>query len=115
MYDAASPEDRAELLELGVRADVSGVLLDGSGRAVDAPLARRVIGISAGQLRHVPEVVALAYGLEKTAAVGAAIAGGYVSGLVTHSALAQALLAHSAGHVLPEPASAGTGESGDVR
>lgn len=93
LYDAVPPAEREALLELGVRADISGVLLDTDGRAVHAPLTRRIIGIDAARLRKVPDVLALAYGVEKTLAVDAAVRGGFVTGLVTHTALAQALLA----------------------
>lgn len=92
MYDAIPPPERAALVELGVRADVSGVLLDAEGRAVRAPVAQRVIGVDAAQLREIPEVIGLAYGPEKAHAARAAILGGYVQGLVTHSSFARALL-----------------------
>jgi DNA-binding transcriptional regulator LsrR (DeoR family) len=92
VYDAISPAERRGLVELGVRADVSGVLLDGEGRAVDAPLSRRMICIKAAQLQRVPEVIALAYDVQKTEAVRAAVQHGYVNGLVTHTTLAEALV-----------------------
>jgi DNA-binding transcriptional regulator LsrR (DeoR family) len=93
VYDAISPGERKSLLQLGVRADVSGVLLDVDGVAVRAPLTERMIGIRAAQLRQIPEIIALAYSAEKAAAARAAILGGYITGLVTHTAFARALLA----------------------
>jgi DNA-binding transcriptional regulator LsrR (DeoR family) len=93
VYDAISPAERKALLELGVRADVSGVLLDADGIAVSAPLTERMIGIRAAQLHRIPEVIALGYAAEKAPAARAAIRGGYVSGLVTHTSFARALLA----------------------
>lgn len=92
LYDAVSGEDRRALAELGVCADVSGVLLDSAGAAVDAALTDRIIGIHAAQLKQVPEVIALAYGVEKAAAARAAMLGGYVTSLVTHTAFARAVL-----------------------
>jgi DNA-binding transcriptional regulator LsrR (DeoR family) len=92
VYDAISPSERKALRRLETHADLSGVLLDVHGNAVEAPLTRRIIGIRAAQLRAIPEVVALAYGSEKESAVRATISGGYVTGLVTHSSLARALL-----------------------
>ena len=92
VYDAVSPAERERLLELGVHADVSGVLLDASGAAVPAPLTERMVCIGAEQLQAVPEVIALAYGVTKAPAARAAIRGGYVSAVVTHSSLAHALL-----------------------
>lgn len=93
VYDAISPAERTSLRELGVRADVSGVLLDADGEAVRAPLTDRIIGVRAAQLRKMPEVIAIAYGVEKAPAARAAILGGYVTGLVTHTQFARALLA----------------------
>jgi len=92
VYDAISPAERKALHKLGVRAEVSGVLLDADGTAVDAPLTERMICIDAAQLRRIPEVIALCYGREKAPAARAAILGGYVSGLVTHTSFAQAML-----------------------
>lgn len=92
VYDAISPAERERLLELGVHADVSGVLLDAEGTAVPAPLTERMVCIGADQLRAIPEVIALAYGATKAPAARAAICGGYVTAVVTHSSLAHALL-----------------------
>jgi DNA-binding transcriptional regulator LsrR (DeoR family) len=92
VYDAISPADRKALLKLGVRADLSGVLLDAEGKAVHAPLTERIIGVRAAQLRKIPEVIAVAYGRDKVPAARAAIVGGYVTGLVTHTSFARALL-----------------------
>jgi DNA-binding transcriptional regulator LsrR (DeoR family) len=92
VHDAISPAERRALHRLGVLADVSGVFLDAEGNAVQAPLTERIIGIRAAQLHRVPEVIAIAYGPEKAAATRAAICGGYVTGLVTHSSFARSLL-----------------------
>jgi DNA-binding transcriptional regulator LsrR (DeoR family) len=92
VYDAISQRERRALRRLGVRADVAGVFLDADGQAVDAPLTERIIGIRAGQLRQIPEVIAIAYGPEKAPAARAAIRGGYVNGVVTHTSFAHALL-----------------------
>lgn len=107
VYDAIGGAERDSLVDLGVRADVSGVLLDGAGSPVEAPLSQRMICITAGQLREVPEVIALAYGVQKADAVRAAVHGGYVNGLVTHSALAELLVGGKDG----KPVAAGTGTS----
>ena len=92
VHDAISQRERRTLRRLGVRADVSGVFLDANGVAVDAPLTDRIIGIRGAQLRVIPEVIALAYGPEKALAARAAIVGGYVNGIVTHTSFARALL-----------------------
>jgi len=93
IYDAVPPAERKALLRLGVHAEVSGVLLDVDGTAVHASLTERMIGIHDSDLRSIPEVIALVYGAEKASATRAAIRGGYVNGLVTHTGMALALLA----------------------
>lgn len=92
VYDAITPAERKALHKLGVRADVSGVLLDAAGRAVDAPLTDRMICVGAAELHRIPEVIGIVYGLEKVMAARSAILGGYVTGLVTHTSSARALL-----------------------
>ncbi len=92
-YDAITPTERKALLAHGVHADVSGVLLDELGRPVEVPPTDRMIRISAQDLHRIPEVIALAYGTEKAPAARAAIRGGFVTGLVTHTSFAHTLLA----------------------
>ncbi len=92
LYDAATDAERADITRRGVAAEVSGVLLDAFGEPVIAPLTERMIGISGAQMRAVPEVIGIAYGLGKADAVLAAVRGGLVDSLVTHSTLATALI-----------------------
>lgn len=94
VYESITPQERQELLALGVCAEICGsVLLDPSGAVVRAPLTERVIGISADELRQVPEVIALAYNTVKVPAARAAMEGGFVTSLVTHTDFARCLLA----------------------
>jgi DNA-binding transcriptional regulator LsrR (DeoR family) len=51
-----------------------------------------MVCIDAAQLHRIPEIVALAYGPEKAPAARAAVLGGYVHSLVTHTTFARALL-----------------------
>jgi DNA-binding transcriptional regulator LsrR (DeoR family) len=92
LYDASSEFDRQELRRLGVCADVSGVFLDADGKPVRTELAERMIGINHEQMRAIPEVIAIPYGVAKAPAVRAALTSGLIGGLVTHTALAQLLL-----------------------
>ena len=92
LHDALDPADQAVMRESGVCADLSGVLLDARGEAVETPISRRIIGITASQLRAVPEVVGIAYGLDKVPAAAAGIRGGYLDSLVTHTEFAHRLL-----------------------
>jgi DNA-binding transcriptional regulator LsrR (DeoR family) len=90
--DAVSPREREEMHALGVRAEVGGIQLDAEGRPVRTSLTDRLIGIEAEDLRAVPEVVGIVYGASKAGAVQAALRGGFVKSLVTHSEMADALL-----------------------
>ena len=101
LYDATSEAERAELREAGVCAEVSGVLIDDDGQPVTAPLTERMIGITAAQMRAVPEVIGIVYGLAKARAVSAAVRGGYVDSLVTHSTLATALIDAATNSAVP--------------
>jgi DNA-binding transcriptional regulator LsrR (DeoR family) len=92
LYDALTQTERAAMRRNGVHTDLSGVLLDARGEAVDTPLSRRIIAISALQLRRVPEVIGIAYGLNKVTAAHAGIRGGYLNALVTHTDFARQLL-----------------------
>ncbi len=92
LFDTASDADRDELRRLGVCAEVSGVFLDADGTPVPTPLRERMIGIDDRQMAAIPEVVVIAYGAGKAPAARAALLSGLVGGLVTHTALAQALL-----------------------
>jgi DNA-binding transcriptional regulator LsrR (DeoR family) len=98
LYEATGEAEHRDLRRRGVVAEVSGVLLDAEGAPVAAPLTDRMIGITAAQMRAVPEVIGIIYGLGKTRAALAAVRGGLVDSIVTHSTLARALIeASSAG------------------
>jgi DNA-binding transcriptional regulator LsrR (DeoR family) len=90
--DAVSEPERRAMYEAGVRAEVSSVQIDAAGRPVRTSLAERLIGIGPDDLQAVPEVVAIVYGSRKAAAVHAALRSDFVTSVVTHSALASALL-----------------------
>ncbi|SNS74134.1 transcriptional regulator [Geodermatophilus pulveris] len=92
LHDTAREHDRRELRRLGVCAEVSGVFLTADGEPVRAGLSERLLGIDADQMRAVPEVLAIPYGLPKVPAALAALRSGLVGGLVTHRTFAQALL-----------------------
>lgn len=92
LYDTAKEHDRRSLRRLGVCAEVSGVFLSAEGEPVRTDLAERMIGIDADQMRAIPEVVVISYGMAKLPAARAALRSGLVDVVVTHRALAQALL-----------------------
>ena len=92
LYDTASDDDRRALRELGVCADISGVFLSAEGEPVPTELADRMIAISAEEMRSIPEVIVIPYGIRKAPAVRAALRSGLVGGMVTHATLAQSVL-----------------------
>jgi DNA-binding transcriptional regulator LsrR (DeoR family) len=92
LYDASPESDREELRRLGVCADISGVFLDSDGEPVKTEMAERMIGINHEQMRAIPELIAIPYGVAKAPAVLAALRSGLIGGLVTHTALAQQVL-----------------------
>ena len=91
--DAVTDAELQEIAALGVRGETCGILLDEDGNAVPSSLTERLIGIDADQLRAIPDVVGIVYGTSKAGAVRAAIRGGFVKSLVTHTAMAHELLA----------------------
>lgn len=93
LHDAADLRDQETLRALGVCAEISGVFLSEQGEPVETELATRMIGIDAERMRAISEVIVMAYGTAKLPALRAALRSGLVGGLVTHSALAGALLA----------------------
>jgi DNA-binding transcriptional regulator LsrR (DeoR family) len=92
LYDSAAETDRAALRDLGVCADISGVFVAADGRPVQTELADRMIAVSAEQMRAIPEVIVVPYGIRKAPAVRAALRSGLVEGVVTHTGLARAVL-----------------------
>jgi DNA-binding transcriptional regulator LsrR (DeoR family) len=92
LYDSLTPQERRELLDAGVRADTSTVLLSRSGEILTPPLSQRMIGITGEQLRRIPEVVAVAGGEDKADAVGVVLRAGFVTTLITNASVAQKLL-----------------------
>ncbi|MBV9204735.1 MAG: transcriptional regulator, partial [Actinobacteria bacterium] len=92
IYDACSPEERAEIARMGVCGETAGVFLGQDGRPVPTALDSRMIVTPGPLLSQIPCVIAVAYGVSKTAAVRAAIRGGIIKGLVTHTSLARTLL-----------------------
>lgn len=93
VVDAISAADYEEARAAGVVCEIAGMQLDAQGAGADTPLSERVIGIDVERLRRVPEIVAVAYGSEKAAAVRAAVSGELITTLITHGSLARELLA----------------------
>jgi DNA-binding transcriptional regulator LsrR (DeoR family) len=90
--EAVAEDERRHMYDLGVRAELAGIQLDADGTPIVTSLTERLIGINEEQLRAVPNVIAIAYGTPKADAVHAALRGGLVTSVVTHTAMAAELL-----------------------
>ena len=97
IYDALGADEREAIARLGVCAEMAGVFLGEAGRPVPTPLDSRMIVTPGTAIATMPCVIAVAYGVSKCAAVQAAIRGGMIHGLVTHTSLARALLGQAPG------------------
>jgi DNA-binding transcriptional regulator LsrR (DeoR family) len=102
VYDVTDEKVRRELHRRGVCGEIAGVLIDADGQPVKSDLSERMIGVSATQLRAIPEVIGLAYSVARSPAVQAAIRGGFIKSLVTHPSLALALVAQQENQSIPE-------------
>jgi DNA-binding transcriptional regulator LsrR (DeoR family) len=92
IYDALSQSECDAIARLGVCAEMAGVFLGEDGRPVQTALDSRMIVTPGSALAKIPCVIAVAFGVSKCVAVRAAIRGGLIHGLVTHTSLARALL-----------------------
>src|SRR6266480_7157540 len=71
IFDACSPDERDAIARLGVCAEIAGVFLAEDGRPVETALDSRMIVTSGPALAKIPCVIAVAYGVSKSAAVRA--------------------------------------------
>ncbi|MGV8885370.1 MAG: sugar-binding transcriptional regulator [Microbacteriaceae bacterium] len=92
LFTAFTPEERTELAGLGATADLCAIVLDSDGTPVQSPAIDRAVGITMNELRAVPEVIAIAGGSDKVAAIIAVLKSGAVHTLVTDSQTASHLL-----------------------
>ena len=90
--DAITQAEYEDYERLGSCAELCGIQIDADGNTLPTALGERIVGIQPGQLRAVPELIAIAYGTPKAHAVRAAIRGRYVTSLITHASLARELL-----------------------
>ncbi len=102
VYDVTDEKVRRGLHRRGVCGEIAGVLIDADGQPAKSDLSERMIGVSATQLRAIPEVIGLAYSVARSPAVQAAIRGGFIKSLVTHPSLARALVAQQENQSIPE-------------
>jgi lsr operon transcriptional repressor len=77
----------------GAVGDMLGEWFDAQGRVVAGATSQRRIGIELEELRAMPNVVGIAGGREKVAAIRGVLGGGYINVLVTDEGVAQELVA----------------------
>jgi DNA-binding transcriptional regulator LsrR (DeoR family) len=92
IYDSIEPSDQQTAATAGVVAEISGIFIDETGKALRPPLSRRIVGITGEDLATVRTVLAIAYDEAKADAARAALRSGLISGLVTHTSLARRLV-----------------------
>jgi DNA-binding transcriptional regulator LsrR (DeoR family) len=90
--NAIDSQDMEELRDRGAVGDVCLRFFDREGRLIDSSFNRRLLGISADQIRSTPRRVAVAGGKRKVEAIRAALRGKWVTTLITDLDVAQALL-----------------------
>jgi DNA-binding transcriptional regulator LsrR (DeoR family) len=92
IYDGLSTEERTDLFNKGVRADVCATLLDDNGHEIPA-LVDRTLGITLDELRTIPETIVVAGGQQKTQALQSILRADFATTLVTDARMAERLLA----------------------
>ncbi|MCU1636768.1 MAG: transcriptional regulator, DeoR family protein [Cryobacterium sp.] len=96
LYGEFTEQERSELIAQGAIADMCTFVFDGDGNTLDSSALSRAVGITVQEIRRVPEVIAVAGGQQKTAAIDAVLRSGLISTLVTDSQTALALIARTA-------------------
>jgi DNA-binding transcriptional regulator LsrR (DeoR family) len=91
--NAFTGDERGELLGAGAVGDICHRVFRADGSVVRGAVDDRIIAIPAEDLRRVPRRVGVAGGPRKLAAIRGALAGGWVTALVTDLTTAERLLA----------------------
>lgn len=90
---ALPPALVADLDAAGAVADICSTVVDATGAVIGGTaVADRSIAITTAQLRAIPDVIALAGGAGKAAAIAAALHAGLLHRLITDTSAAKALL-----------------------
>jgi DNA-binding transcriptional regulator LsrR (DeoR family) len=92
LFEAMDARDHAAVRRHTVAAETCALLLDPSGRPLSTTLDQRRIAIGHADLVRVPEVVAVAGGAGRAAALRAVLRGRVATSVVTDAEVARALL-----------------------
>jgi len=89
--NSLSEKERKELAKLGAVGDVCMRYFNENGKSLKTNLDKRIIGISADQLKKISRRVAVAGGARKHKAIRAALEGGWINVLITDHKTAKKL------------------------
>jgi len=96
MSGVATPSDLEWYLSSGARGVLCGQFIDEAGKLVDGPLNARLMSVDLRDLQELEMGILVSAGQDRVPGVRAAIAGGYVSHLVTDAEAAKSLLGRPA-------------------
>jgi DNA-binding transcriptional regulator LsrR (DeoR family) len=96
VHDALSAADQALFRRRGAVAESCGILFAADGTPLRDGMQQRVVAVTARQLQRAGEVVVLATESDRAPAVLALLRSGLGHALITHRAVAEALLAEDA-------------------
>jgi len=88
-----NPDLVYEMAQTGAVAHIVGHYVSREGDHLSTPLCERAVTIGLEQIKAIPLVIAVAWGLEKIQALKAVMRGGFISALVTDRFTAEELLA----------------------
>ena len=88
-----APADLAQLRAGGAVGEICGRFFDAKGRECSSPWRHRAISIELDQLRRIPQVIGVAAGADRAAAVAGALRGGLLKSLLIDDTGATALMA----------------------
>ncbi|MDR2674996.1 MAG: hypothetical protein LBC18_09045 [Opitutaceae bacterium] len=86
-------KDIAELKAAGAVGEIGGRFYNAAGRECDTRWRNQVLSIELDRLAAIPQVIGVVSGTDRSASIRAAIAGGFLKGLVIDETGARALLA----------------------
>lgn len=92
IFDEVDSGTRRQVSRTGTIGEVAGLTFDAAGQAVGTPLGDRLVTVSPEQLAAVREVMGIAQGPGKVAAIRAVATSGLVTSLVTTAPTAELLL-----------------------
>ncbi len=92
LYSTFPTDWRNAALAAGACADICTTIINAEGDVIPSELGRLGLAITAEQIRKVPEVIAIAGGLDKCNGIAAVLKGNWITTLVTDAVVAAKLL-----------------------